>query len=64
MEINTKNLSDRLLQYLYELYKKGYSFHEITELGIGHDEIRKIVEMAFREGYADCLKDVREGIIK
>jgi hypothetical protein len=62
--METKNLSDRLLQYLEELRLKGYSLEDIAVMGIGNDKIRAIVEMAFHEGYGDCLKDVREGLIK
>jgi hypothetical protein len=62
--LETKNLSDMLMQHLNDLYLKGYSFEEVVSMGIGNDKIRVIVEMAFHEGYADCLKDVREGLIK
>lgn len=62
--METKNLSNQLIQYLEELRMKGYSLEEISVMGIGSYKIKAIVEMAFHEGYADCLKDVREGLIK
>jgi hypothetical protein len=61
--METKILGDELLQYLEELFVKGYSLKDICVMGIGNDRIRAFVEMGFHEGYADCLKDTREGII-
>jgi len=61
--LETKNLGDRLIQLINnEILNTSPPYLELEK---EHEEkIRSIVHMAFREGYGDCLKDVREGLIK
>lgn len=58
--LETKNLGNRLIQLINEeLENKRFQLDEDKE-----KKVRAIVHMAFQEGYGDCLKDVREGLIK
>ena len=58
--LETKNISNRLIQLINkDLTQKGFVLDESLE-----KQIRHTVHMAFQEGYWDCLKDVREGLIK
>lgn len=54
--LETKNLSDRLIQLINT---EGILLSETME-----KQIRSTVHMAFREGYGDCLHDLNEGLIK
>lgn len=63
--LETKNLGNRLIQLINEelineeLESKRFQLDEDKE-----KKVRAIVHMAFQEGYGECLKDVREGLIK
>lgn len=60
MAINTKEQADQIINLVNEsLAEKRFQLDQEQE-----EEIRRTIEKAFREGYKDCLKDVREGLIK
>lgn len=56
MNIETKEMVDSLLKMLEE---KGIALDPDAQTSI-----RKVVNQSYRDGYRNCLKDVREGLMK
>lgn len=61
--MEAKNIADTLIRFIDGVVLN--TLPSYTQLEPEHkDIIRLLVDKAFKDGYEDCLSDVREGLIK